>query len=116
MEQLDEIMQKCTELGKSIALTPMYKEFKQAEYDLLHNEEARKLVEDLQKTQQDQYRKKIAGIELSKEELDELKKLQSICVQDSQVLKSNDANTKFQEFMEQISGKIKEGIKSIDKV
>ena len=62
MEQVDEIMQKCAELGKSIALTSIYKEFKKAEYDLLHNPEARKLVEDLQKVQQDQYRKKIAGM------------------------------------------------------
>ena len=115
MEQLDEIMQKCTELGKSIANTPMYKEFKKAEYDLLHNPEARKLVEDLQKVQQEQYRKKIAGIELSKEELEKVKQLENICIQDTQVITSNNANTNFQEFMEQISGKIKEGIKSVDK-
>jgi len=114
MEQLDEIMQKCTELGKSIALTSTYQEFKKAEYDLLHNPEARKLVEDLQKVQQEQYRKKIAGIELTKEELDQVKKLENICIQDTQVLTSNTANTNFQEFMEKISGKIKEGIKSID--
>ena len=114
MDQLNEIMQKSTELGKSIALTPIYKEFKKAEYDLLHNPEARKLVEDLQKLQQDQYRKRIAGIELSKEELEELKKLEEICIRDPQVFYSNNANTKFQEFMEQISGKIKEGIKSVD--
>ena len=115
MEQLDEIMQKCSELGKSIALTNMYKDFKKAEYELLHNPGARKLVEDLQKIQQEQYRKKLAGIELSNEELDNIKKMQNICVKDPQVLASNDANTKFQEFMEKISGKIKEGIKSVDK-
>jgi len=115
MDQPEEIMQKCTELGKSIAQTSMYKEFKKAEYDLLHNPEARKLVEDLQKIQQEQYRKKLAGIELSKEEQDSIKAMENLCIKDPQVLTSNNANTKFQEFMEQISGKIKEGIKSIDK-
>ena len=50
----------------------MYQEFKKAEYDLLHNSEARKLVEDLQKMKQEHYGKKMAGIELSKEEQDKL--------------------------------------------
>ena len=86
MEQVDDIMLKCAELGKSIAQTSIYKEFKKAEYDLLHNPEARKLVEDLQKVQQDQYRKKIAGIEISKEEQEKIKKLENICIQDTQVL------------------------------
>ena len=44
-----------------------------------------------------------------------MKKLENICIQDTQVLTSNNANTNFQEFMEKISGKIKEGIKSVDK-
>ncbi|TGE31628.1 YlbF family regulator [Desulfosporosinus sp. Sb-LF] len=114
MDQLDEIMQKSTELGKSIALTPIYKEFKKAEYDLLHNPEARKLVEDLQKLQQDHYRKRMSGIELSKEELDKMKEMEETCIRDKQVFFSNNANTKFQEFMEQISGKIKDGIKSVE--
>ena len=116
MDELEKIMQKSMELGKSIALTSMYQEFKKAEYDLLHNPEARNLVEDFQKLQQEQYRKKIAGIELSKEELEKIKEVEEICIRNPQVYLSNNANTKFQEFMEQISGKIKEGIKSNDKI
>ena len=115
MDQLEEIMQKSTELGKSIAHTPMYQGFKKAEYDLLHNPEARKLIEDLQKMKQEHYGKQAAGIEISNEELDALKKMEFICLKDSQVLISNDANTKFQEFMEQITKNIKEGIKSVEK-
>ncbi|MDR3668685.1 MAG: YlbF family regulator [Ignavibacteriaceae bacterium] len=115
MDQLEEIMQKSTELGKSIAHTPMYQEFKKAEYDLLHNPVARKLIEDLQKMKQEHYGKQAAGIEVSNEEQDTLKKMEFMCLKDSQVLVSNDANSKFQEFMEQITKNIKEGIKSVEK-
>ena len=115
MNQLEEIMQKGSELGKLIALTPMYKEYKKAEYDLLQNPKARTLIEDLQKIKQEHYGKKMAGIELSNEEQETMKALESTCLLDQQVQVSNAANTKFQEFMEQISGKIKEGIKSVDK-
>jgi len=115
MDQLEEIMQKSTELGKSIALTPMYQEFKKAEYDLLHNPVARKLIEDLQKMKQEHYGKQAAGIELSNAEQDTLKQMEYTCLKDRQVLISNDANTKFQDFMEQISNKIKDGIKSVEK-
>ena len=114
MDTLEEIMQKSTELGKAIALTAIYQEFKKSEYDLLHNAEALKLVEDLQKLKQEQHGKRMAGIELTKEEQEKVKDMEILCIRNSQVLFSNNANTKFQEFMEQISGKIKEGIKSVE--
>ncbi len=109
-----DIMQKSIDLGKAIAQTDVYKEFKQAEYDLFKNEEARKLVEDLQKLKQEHHGKKMAGIELTKEEQEKLKELEQTCIRNRQVLSSNNANTRFQEFMEQISGNIKTGIKSVD--
>jgi len=116
MDQLEEIIQKSTELGKSIALTPIYQDFKKAEYDLLHNPKARKLVEDLQKMKRELDGKQMTGAELSKEERENLTKMENICLKDHQVLLSNKANAKFQEFMELISGKIKDGIKSVDKI
>lgn len=116
MDQIEEIKQKSIELGKSIALTPIYQGFKKAEYDLLHNPKARKLIEDLQKLKQEQYGKKAAGIELTKEEEDLIVEMENKCLLDRQVLISNDANTKFQEFMEQISKDIKSGIKSAEKI
>ena len=116
MNQLEEIMQKSTELGKSIALTSIYQEYKKAEYDLLHNSEARKLIEDLQKMKQEHKGKQMAGIELSKEEQEAMKAFENKCLINRQVQVSNDANTKFQEFMEKISGNIKTGIKSVDKI
>lgn len=114
MNQIEELMQKSIELGKAIAQTDIYKEFKQAEYDLFQNVEARKLIEDLQKIKQEQHGKLMAGIELTKEETEKLKEMEQTCIRNRQVLSSNNANTQFQEFMEQISGNIKNGIKSVD--
>jgi len=115
MDQIEELVQKSIELGKAIAQTDVYKEFKKAEYDLFQNVEARKLVEDLQKAKQEQHGKIMAGIELSKEEQDKIKELEQTCIRNRQVLSSNNANTNFQEFMEQISANIKNGIKTVDK-
>ncbi len=114
MDQIEELMQKSIELGKSIAQTDIYKEFKQAEYDLFQNTEARKLVEDLQRLKQEHHGKLMAGIEITKDEQEKLKELEQNCIRNRQVLSSNNANSKFQEFMEQISKNIKIGIKSVD--
>jgi cell fate (sporulation/competence/biofilm development) regulator YlbF (YheA/YmcA/DUF963 family) len=115
MDQYDQIMQKGIELGTLIAQTKIYQNFKQAEYELLHNPEARKQVEDLQKMKQEHYRRKLAGEELSNDEKENMENMERECLRDPQVFKSNDANTKFQNFMEVISGKIREGIQSVDK-
>lgn len=114
MGTVDELMQKSIELGKSIAQTDVYKEFKQAEYELFQNTEARKLVEDLQKKKQEYQGKQMAGIELSEDEKLALKELEMACIRNRQVLHSNNANTNFQDFMEKISANIKTGIKSVD--
>ena len=115
MDQIEELMQKSKELGKAIAQTDVYKDFKKAEYDLFHDEEARKLIEDLQKMKNEHHGKMMAGIEVTKEEQDQLKELEQTCIRNRQVYESNNANTKFQEFMEQITANMKNGIKSIDK-
>lgn len=112
--ELEEIMQKSIELGKSIALSTVYQEFKQSENDLLHNPEACKLVEGLQKMKQELQGKKMAGIEISKAEQDAMTELEKACLRDRQVLASNEANSRFQELMGKMSANIKAGINSID--
>ncbi|AFM41267.1 hypothetical protein Desaci_2314 [Desulfosporosinus acidiphilus SJ4] len=114
-QQYEDILEKCINLGKLIADTPVYQEFKKAEYNLLHNEQARKLVEDLQTLKKEHYLKKMAGTELSKEDEEKMRELENVCLSDSQVFASNNANNNFQKLMETISGKIREGIQSIDK-
>ncbi|EHQ88843.1 YlbF family regulator [Desulfosporosinus youngiae] len=115
MAQEEELMQMSIELGKAIAQTDVYKEFKRAEYELFQDAEARKLVEDLQKMKQEHRGKMMAGLELTKEEQEQIKELEQTCIRNRQVLSSNQANTSFQEFMEKISGNIKAGIQSVDK-
>jgi len=112
--ELEEIVQKSLELGKSIALSNIYQDFKKAENDLLHNSEACKLVEDLQKLKSEHQGKKMAGIEISKADQDSMKKLEQTCLRDRQVLISNEANTKFQDLMAKMTENIKAGIKSVD--
>lgn len=113
MSQIEELMQKSTELGKAIAQTDIFKDFKRAERDLFEDVEARRLVEDLQKMKNEQHGKQMAGIEVSNEEKDKLKELEQTCIRNRQVLASNNANTRFQELMEEITGSIKKGIQSV---
>lgn len=110
----EEIMQKCIDLGKLIANTAVYQEFKKAEYNLLHNPEARQLVEDLQKLKQAHYLKKMSGTEITKKDQEEMKELENTCLANSQVYNSNNANNTFQALMEKITGKIREGMKSVE--
>lgn len=110
----DEIMQKSIELGKCIALSTVYKDFKKAENELLHDSEARKLVEDLQKLKSEHQGKKMAGIEISKEDQEKMKELEETCLRNRQVLISNNCNSEFQGLMEKMSANIKAGIKSVD--
>lgn len=112
--ELEEIMQKSIELGKSIGLSNVYKEFKQAENDLLHNSEACKLVEDLQKLKSEHHGKKMAGIEISEKEQETMKELEQSCLRDRQVLITNEANSKFQDLMSKMTENIKTGIKSAE--
>ncbi|TGE34699.1 YlbF family regulator [Desulfosporosinus fructosivorans] len=107
-------MQKSIELGKSIGLSNVYKEFKQAENDLLHNSEACKLVEDLQKLKSEHHGKKMAGIEISEKEQQTMKELEQSCLRDRQVLITNEANSKFQDLMSKMTENIKTGIKSAE--
>jgi cell fate (sporulation/competence/biofilm development) regulator YlbF (YheA/YmcA/DUF963 family) len=113
--QYEEILEKCTNLGKLIAETPVYQEFKKAEYSLLQNPQARKLVEELQSLKKDHYLKKMAGTELTKEDEEKMRELENVCLSNNLVFASNNANNNFQKLMETISGKIREGIQSINK-
>jgi len=107
-------MQKSMELGKSIALSYVYQDFKKTENDLLHDSEACKLVEDLQRLKSEHQGKKMAGIEISKAEQETMKELEQTCIRNRQVLVSNEANTKFQELMGKMTENIKAGIKSVE--
>jgi len=111
MTRIEEALEKCLELGKILALTDEYKAMKKAEHDLLHNEEARRLVEDLQQIQQQQLKKQMTGVELSGDEKKQLQETERIAIQHPVVRASHMANANFQDLMKEISKKIREGIK-----
>ncbi|MFZ5597818.1 MAG: YlbF family regulator [Bacillota bacterium] len=110
MTKVEEALAMCIELGKIIAETDEYKEVKKAESMLLHDEEGRKLVEDLQMLQQEQLKKKMAGIELTEEEKKKLFQAEQTAIQHPVVRASHMANANFQDLMKDISKKIREGI------
>lgn len=110
MTRIEEALEKCIELGKILAQTEEFKAVKKAEQDLLHDTEARKLVEDLQQLQQDQLKKQMAGIELTEEEKKKMFTAEQTAIQHPVVRASHMANANFQDLMKEISKKIREGI------
>jgi cell fate (sporulation/competence/biofilm development) regulator YlbF (YheA/YmcA/DUF963 family) len=111
MSKIEEALGKCIELGKILAQTDEFKAVKKAEHDLLHDSEARKLVEDLQQLQQEQLKKQMAGLELSEEDKKILYSTEQTAIQHPVVRASHMANAGFQDLMKEISKKIREGIK-----
>lgn len=112
MSKIEEALAMCMELGKIIAQTEEYKAMKEAEYNLLHDAEARKMVENLQQLQIDQAKRQMAGIELTEEEKKKLQQTEQTTVQNPVVRASHIANANFQDLMKEISKKIREGIKT----
>jgi len=109
--KIEDILEKCVELGGLVARTDQYRKMKKAEYDLLHNQEARKMMEDLQQLQQDQLKKEMAGLEMTAEEKKRLSETEKTAVQHPVIRASHLANADFQDLMKEISKKIREGIK-----
>lgn len=111
MPNVNEILDKCIDLGMMVARTDEYKQMKKAESDLLHDPKARGLVEELQQLQQEQLKKQMAGLELTPEEKKNLSEAERVAVQHPVVRASHMANAGFQDLMKEISKKIREGIK-----
>lgn len=110
MSKIEEALAMCLELGRIIARTDEYKAMKKAEYNLLHDAEARKMVENLQQLQVDQAKKQMSGIELTEAEKKNLRETEQTAIQHPVVRDSHMANANFQEIMKEISKKIREGI------
>lgn len=110
MSKIEEALAMCLELGKIIAQTEEYKAMKEAEYNLLHDAEARRMVENLQQLQMEQAKKQMSGIELTEEEKKKLRDAEQTAVQHPVVRASHLSNANFQDLMKEISKKIREGI------
>ncbi len=111
MSNVNEILERCIELGRMVARTDEYRQMKKAEFNLMHDPEARGLVEELQKLQHEQLKKQMAGIDLTSEEKKKLSESERVAVQHPVVRASHMANANFQDLMKEISRKIREGIR-----
>lgn len=109
--KIEDAMKKCLELGKVIAETDEYKEFKQAEYNLMKDAEARKMLEDLQIMQQEQEKKRSTGVSITPEEMENLQQAEKACLRNPIINASHNTNSKFHLLMNKISTSIREGIK-----
>lgn len=108
---IEKALEKCVELGKLLSQTEQYQAVKKAEHDLMHNSEARNLLENLQQLQQEQLKKQMAGMELTAEEKKKLSETEQTAIQNPLVRASHLANADFQDLMKEISNKIREGIR-----
>lgn len=111
MSLVEEILEKCIELGKMVAQTEEYKQMKKAEFNLLHDNEARRMMEELQQLQHEQLKKQMAGIDLTGDEKKKLSDTEKVAVQHPVIRASHMANASFQDLMKEVSKKIREGIK-----
>lgn len=111
MSLTDKALDMCLELGKILAQTAEFKRMKESEQGLMHDAEARKLVEDLQMIQAEQRRKQLAGQLLTEEDKKKAKEAEAMAMNHPAVKASFQANADFQAMMNKITAKIKEGIR-----
>ncbi|WP_420795113.1 YlbF family regulator [Desulforamulus hydrothermalis] len=114
LAKIDTALELCVQLGKILSETEEYQKMKQAEANLLHNEEARRLVEGLQQLQMDIQKKKLAGIPLSEVDKNNMKEAEARALENPIVKASFEAHEQFQAIMTLVSTKIREGIRGTE--
>lgn len=112
MAKIDQALDMCVELGKILSETEEFQNMKKAEANLLHTEEARQLVEGLQKLQMEIQKKKLAGLELTEEDKQRMQAAEAKAVENPVVKASFEAHEKFQSIMTLVSAKIRSGIRA----
>lgn len=112
MAKIDQALEMCVELGKILSETEEFQNMKKAEANLLHNEDARQLVEGLQKLQMEIQKKKLAGLELTEEDKKKMQEAEAKAIENPVVKASFEAHEKFQSIMTLVSAKIRTGIRA----
>lgn len=111
MAKIDTALDMCVELGRVLSETEEFQNMKQAEANLLHDDEARRLVEGLQALQMHIHKKKLAGLELTEDDKKKMQQTEQEAIMNPMVKNSFDAHEKFQGIMTLVSAKIREGIR-----
>ncbi|ABO49171.1 hypothetical protein Dred_0631 [Desulforamulus reducens MI-1] len=112
MTKIDAALDICIELGKVLSETEEYQNMKKAELALMHDQDARNLVEGLQKLQMDVQKKKLAGLPLTEEDKKQMQEAEAKAIENSIVKASFEAHEKFQAMMTLVSTKIRQGIRA----
>ncbi|GAB6181847.1 hypothetical protein JCM14036_31660 [Desulfotomaculum defluvii] len=112
MTKINAALDMCVELGKFLSETEEYLNVKKAEVGLLHDKDARNLVEGLQKLQMEIQKKKLAGLEITENDKKKMQDAEAQAIQNPLVKASFEAHEKFQGIMSLVSAKIREGIRA----
>lgn len=112
MAKINEALELCVQIGKILSETSEFQNMRKAEEDLLHNEQPRQIVENLQKLQIEIQQKKLAGLPLTEEDKKRMQEAEAVALQNPMVKASFEAHEKFQGVMTLVSAKIREGIRS----
>jgi|OM-RGC.v1.027695077 cell fate (sporulation/competence/biofilm development) regulator YlbF (YheA/YmcA/DUF963 family) len=107
---LEKIYDMAVELGKAIAETEEFKDMKQSELAIMRNEDAAGLVEKLNNAKRGVERKKMLG-ELTEADAIEMGEIEKEVLSNQVVKQSFEANAMFNNFMQKISVKIRDGIR-----
>ena len=111
---LEKIYDMAVELGKAIAETEEFKDMKQNELAIIRNEEAAAMVEKLNNAKRGMEKKRILG-ELTEADTIEMGEIEKEVLSNPQVKESFEANALFNNFMQKISIKIRDGIRDKSK-
>ncbi|MHB8986529.1 MAG: YlbF family regulator [Eubacteriales bacterium] len=111
MPLTDKALDMCRELGKLLADTDEFKRMKESELKLMKDPEARKYIEDLQIAQAEQRRMQLAGQNPTEEDKKNFREAERVAMTNPLVKMSHDANTDFQLLLNEITAKIKAGIR-----
>ena len=107
---LEKVYDMAVELGKAIAETGEFKDMKQSELAIMRNEEAAAMVEKLNNAKRGVEKKKAMG-EYTQADTIEMGEIEKEVLSNTVVKNSFEANALFNNFMQQISIKIRDGIR-----
>ena len=107
---LENIYNLAVELGKAIAETDEFKDMKQNELAIMRNEDAAAMVEKLNNAKRGMEKKKVLG-ELTEADTIEMSEIEKEVLSNTMVKNSFESNAMFNNFMQKISVKIRDGIR-----
>ncbi|WP_066634557.1 YlbF family regulator [Desulfolucanica intricata] len=114
MSSTEKVLDMAVELGKALAETDEFKDMKRGEQAIFENEEAARLVEKLHNAKKEMERKQALG-QLNDDDRKEFGEIEKEALANPIVKESFEANAMFNTLMQQISVKMRDGIRENSK-